>query len=601
MTTYNTGNPIGSKDPRDLYDNAENFDHAINDDESVFIDRLGVQRTTLWQMLEYSKQFNDRGDWASGTPYARRDYFTAGGITYVTLEPHTSTSIAADLAAGNIAVFSGNSGAMDFLQAGTGAVKRSVESKLRDVVSVKDFGAVGDGVTDDTAAIQAAINVFTNGSGRVYFPRGTYKVTETITVAKDGIGLIGEGMRVTFLSFVPTADDICLFIGKGGEGTSDGGIISECSVEGLFFTSPNTSFKKTAIELKDCGETKVSNIKIGVIGSWSGGAGSIGIRIRGRQFFVVDYASVGADIPIVIGYNDNSPSLCADLFEFRKMLLSAKAGFPNILIENKVVLTNTKFSHVSTNGGDYCVKWDDSTAGTPQSQQLIFENLRHEQAENPNSFAFYLRPGGGITSVTFDNCRFGGGDAYPINGIYLRECYFVHLLSCMSEVINGKKIIDADETVSSIKIDNCFMQTGGISGLSSHTLIKGFKNFVSSGLLENGYYMANSTQPSNEITNCSLIGNTIKLAADGIAGLPKLLGLVVFISSPNVNALYSMNGSNNTVFELIDPTEFYSRVKGTAASINIYYSGDNARYEIENKLPYEINVRFVMLGTSQGF
>jgi hypothetical protein len=61
-------------------------------------------------------------------------------------------------------------------QSGSGAVTRTVESKLRDVVSVKDFGAVGNGVANDTAAIQAALTYAVSMSNsKVVFPSGKYK------------------------------------------------------------------------------------------------------------------------------------------------------------------------------------------------------------------------------------------------------------------------------------------------------------------------------------------------------------------------------------------------------------------------------------------
>jgi hypothetical protein len=66
---------------------------------------------------------------------------------------------------------------LSFTQAGTGASARTVQARLRDIVSVKDFGAVGDGVTDDTAAIQAAITAATN----VLVPPGTYGISSQIT------------------------------------------------------------------------------------------------------------------------------------------------------------------------------------------------------------------------------------------------------------------------------------------------------------------------------------------------------------------------------------------------------------------------------------
>lgn len=63
----------------------------------------------------------------------------------------------------------------------TGATARTVVSKLADTISVKDFGAVGDGVTNDTAAFQAAIDSL-GGAGQVYVPPGRYYLGSTLTV-----------------------------------------------------------------------------------------------------------------------------------------------------------------------------------------------------------------------------------------------------------------------------------------------------------------------------------------------------------------------------------------------------------------------------------
>ena len=52
----------------------------------------------------------------------------------------------------------------------------AINAKLADWVSVKDFGAVGDGVTDDTAAIEAAIAAATTAKTTLVFPSGTYKL-----------------------------------------------------------------------------------------------------------------------------------------------------------------------------------------------------------------------------------------------------------------------------------------------------------------------------------------------------------------------------------------------------------------------------------------
>jgi hypothetical protein len=67
--------------------------------------------------------------------------------------------------------------------AGVGAVSTTVQAKLRETVSVKDFGAVGDGVTDDHLAIATALDSLTNNGGVLEFENGkTYYVSQPIII-----------------------------------------------------------------------------------------------------------------------------------------------------------------------------------------------------------------------------------------------------------------------------------------------------------------------------------------------------------------------------------------------------------------------------------
>lgn len=79
---------------------------------------------------------------------------------------------------------------------------------LHEQVSVKDFGAVGDGTTDDTAAIQAAINSVRGtqpkGGGVVYFPKGTYRTSGPIEVYSD-VYLKGDGFTQTYIKPLDSA------------------------------------------------------------------------------------------------------------------------------------------------------------------------------------------------------------------------------------------------------------------------------------------------------------------------------------------------------------------------------------------------------------
>lgn len=88
---------------------------------------------------------------------------------------------------------SGSSASISHIASGTGATATTVQTKLRETVSVKDFGATGDGTTDDRTAIVAAIAALASAGGTLYFPPGTYVINDGITISNSNLRLLGAG------------------------------------------------------------------------------------------------------------------------------------------------------------------------------------------------------------------------------------------------------------------------------------------------------------------------------------------------------------------------------------------------------------------------
>jgi hypothetical protein len=117
---------------------------------------------------------------------------TSAAVTIATYDNVTGN------ASGIYAAFAASSGSslVGYLPAGTGAVATTVQSKLRQIINVLDFGAnTTPGTTDMTSAIQAAINYALSVGGEVFVPPGQYVVTSELlilgTYPGQGISLYG--------------------------------------------------------------------------------------------------------------------------------------------------------------------------------------------------------------------------------------------------------------------------------------------------------------------------------------------------------------------------------------------------------------------------
>ncbi len=242
---YNTGNPVGSNDFKDLSDNAVNFDKYSVGADPTYPNRLGVLKLSIEGMNQefnnaqdgrqalFETQLGAMGytwlaDYGSGLVFtSRNQYMVRDGLAYTvansTTLPYTTTGnwatevskfkaisvddiLRADLASNTV----GKGASLVAYQG------RTVASRFSDFVSVKDFGAIGDGTADDTLAFQSALDV--GSRVHLYIPPGIYRLTSPVVGQNRNLTIAGAGKDVTVLIWEGATDGFVL--------TDDGGYSS---------------------------------------------------------------------------------------------------------------------------------------------------------------------------------------------------------------------------------------------------------------------------------------------------------------------------------------------------------------------------------------
>jgi hypothetical protein len=251
----------------------------------------GTGSTTVYTLSSEPGSKANTAIYIDGVYQAKANYSVSGSTLTFTTAPPLNSAIEIVIGDAIPAGAATTASAVSYTQGGTGAVTTNVQAKLRETVSVKDFGAVGDGTTDDAAAIQAAIDAVASSTEETYLhvPTGRYYI-DSLIYLKTGCRLIGSGEFLAGDTIRDATDG--LFLADDGE---------ECWVEGISINGRTQ-------------RTQTCNLDPDGI---SGGQcrGTIGILCYGAPKVVIKNCTITecSKDGIYIGYDTTQQSACGEV------------------------------------------------------------------------------------------------------------------------------------------------------------------------------------------------------------------------------------------------------------------------------------------------
>lgn len=315
---------------------------------------------------------------------------------------------------------------LQYLQGATGSVARSLTAKFQDVVSAKDFGAVGNGIADDTAAIQAALNYVATVGGEVYLPNGTYNISSSLTmdtgVYTRGISLRGAG-RNTIINVTAAGVDAIKF--------STTQFLQNSWIRDLQVTNTssgghliNIVYGCTTCFIDNVELTQLNTAKSCIYGDYSvSGGGVYDTKFRGGNWVV----PVGSTVPGV-QFKANGTIVNENLFENLRLYNATGTQFFNIgIVAGSNWLTNNTFKNLNfevCKGGAFQISsfkncnfqnisfWDASGAYT---QDIILMTSGTGLESVANTFTNVARNGDTVTAGKYDINIQSGQDTVIVN------------------------------------------------------------------------------------------------------------------------------------------------------------------------------------------
>lgn len=482
----------------------------------------------------------------------------------------------------------------------TSSAFEALEDRAPVNVKDPDYGAVGDGVTDDTAAIQSAIAE----NRLIYFPAGTYLVTSTIDVNVESVYFIGDGGLASEILFNPTANDICFSVRK-----TDGSVYFRGGFSKLFFNSDDLTYEKTAIYLEDTSGIILNELTChgdSFTSGWSDtGYGSVFLHTKGREFLVSKNLNLNTDLGIKIDLNPNvlrTQVLDADHFHFEDTFITVPTGAdtPCVRVMDGVNLSNTIFDGKNpwvAPGGDG-FEWIDSATDTIASFNLRFEGVRFEQAQDGTKYSFNIDKAGTnlLQNLSMEDCH----TSVEANGIYLRNVRRATFANTLNNSTPGKVILNVDGTCQDVQSINCFWNESTTATITGMEVMWGLLKEATAAPLPESFHLIASktdtwTQNGLSVFSAKKWAYAAEMANDGFYDLAcspanfmdaGILTVWAYEATPTQEG--GIFGIDPTGVTILSSTTNVTTTLGTASNLNVGIT--SSRIRVENKLGVTVNI-----------